>query len=93
MSIYNTPNVVAVNILIAMAFVQLVYIVVKHVQQHLPNKCSNVIDTAKYIFKLCLSSFQSSTAVNRLQNIELRGIIPEVAHNYNEFQDSLIGVD
>ena len=92
-SIYNTPNVVAVNILIAMAFVQLVYIVLKHVQQHLPNKCSNVIDTAKYIFKLCLSSFQSSTAVNRLQNIELRGIIPEVAHNYNEFQDSLIGVD
>jgi len=53
-SIYKTPNVIAVNVLIAMAFVQLMYIILKNAYfwQFL-NKCSDFTGAVKSAIAQC----------------------------------------
>ena len=89
-SIYNTPNVIAVNILIAMAFLQPMYITLKRIQQYLLSKYSNVIDTVK---TKCLCCVKISSSVTHPQSIKLSDIVPDVTYRYDEFQEPLIGVD
>ena len=89
-SVYNTPNIIAVKILIGMHFLQTLYIIVKHVQQYLLKRyCDRfTLKANKYLF-----CFKTSSPKTNTQSVELNNTVPDVTHRYNEYQEPLIAVD
>lgn len=87
-SIYTSSNHIAVNALVGVAIVQ--FITFSFYQRGLIGK-------AKAAVCILLSNSTPTTKEyfnnKSLQPIELQNPIPEVAYNYREFQEPLIGLD
>ena len=88
-SIYNTPNAIEVDILIALAFLQLMYIMLKRLLQYSRIKCNCCVGTFKGAIVKCFWR----KGPPQPQSYQLRNIVPDVAYKYSEFQEPLIGVN
>ena len=90
----TTSEVVIVNISVALTVFQLTWIILSHLNSVLMNKSAYSIKITQLLTAL-KSSLQSWTKlgnVHQRQPIELVNAVPEVAHNYREFQEPLIGI-
>ena len=95
-SLYTSSNDIAVTIFISLAFFQFSLIVINHIRLYLLSFHSvclakDKLDTA---FKKCFAYFKRPVPINN-NNIN-RGnlqLIPEVAYNFREFREPLIGQD
>ena len=90
LSVYNTPNIITVNILIGMVFVQMSCITLKHVQQYLLKRYCDMFMHKANKYLLC---FKTSSPKTNTQSIQLSDTVPDVTHRYDEYQEPLIAVD
>ena len=96
-SLYTSSNDIAVTILLFLAFLQFLIIVINHIRLYLlsirsVNLAKMKLDT---IFKNIFGYFRNP-APNNNNNADGRGnlgLIPEVAYNFREFREPLIGQD
>ena len=89
-SLHKTTSNIITNISISLAMFKLLFIVVLHVKDFL---CSTDFWRCKLTDKFT-NCFQKSTHTNNQQrNFELNNPAPEIAYNYKEFQEPLIGQD
>ena len=90
MSLHKTTSNIITNISISLAMFKLLFIVVLHVKDFL---CSTDFWRCKLTDKFT-NCFQKSTHTNNQQrNFDLNNPAPEIAYNYKEFQEPLIGQD
>ena len=83
-------NAIAVNVLIAITFLLLIYLVLRHGCLHILQHV-DVINSAKRIKKIFILLNKSSSA-NSIQQIQLRHVPPDVTYNYKEFQEPLVAL-
>jgi len=91
---YTTSNSIAVNTLVGIAVVQFIIFILY--QRKFYRKFNNVLCIAELFAKLKLKKisnlFEKKSA--KVENIlELQNPTPEVAYNYKEYQEPLIGHD
>ena len=92
-SLYTSANDTAVTVLIFLAFLQFLLIVINHIRLHLLSICSVNLAKMKLdnIFKNIFGYFKNPAPNNADQgNLQL---IPEMAYNFREFREPLIGQD
>ena len=92
-SLYTTSNDIAVTVLIFLAFLQFLFIVINHIRMYLLSIRSVSLAEMKadVIFKKYFNCFKNPLCNNIDRgNLEL---IPEVAYNFREFREPLIGLD
>ena len=91
MSLHKTTSNTITNISVSLAMFKLLFIVVLHIKDFLGStyfwqyKCTNVKDK----FTNCFGHHTN----NQQQPFELANPAPEIAHNYKEFQEPLLGYD
>ena len=93
-SIYNTSNSVAVNILVGIALVQ--FVVFTLYQRALFGKVKTAVYTClfnKLSFAHSFSFIHTHEPKISQQALQLHNAPPDVAYNYKEFQEPLIGLD
>ena len=92
-SLYTTANDIAVTVLILLAFVQLLFIVINYIRMYVFSFHSVGLAKIKAhtIFKkyFCCDKSVTPNNIDR-GNLEM---IPEVAYNFREFREPLIGQD
>ena len=93
-SLYTSSNHIAVTLLILLCFLLFFFIVINHIRMYLLSIRSVSLAKMKAgtIFKSHFSSCFKTAAPNNIDrgNLEL---IPEVAYNFREFREPLIGQD
>ena len=95
-SLYTSSNDIAVTVLISWALLQFSLIVINHIRLYLlsfhsVNLAKNKLETA---FMKCFAYFKRPAPINN-NNINQGNLqlIPEVAYNFREFREPLIGQD
>ena len=95
----NTNNIV-VNTSVIIASIHFVIILLNNlrVYQCLPvlesisRKNKNMINIKQYIVSKCMGFIKRNRSPHdHMQNIPLRNVVPEVAHNFKEYREPLIG--
>jgi len=92
-SLYTTTNKVAVNVSVSLAILHLLYIILFHVKKLL---CSTIFQNTHFSWEIItksLNRLRHKDETNQNHALVLINPIPEVAHNYELFQESLIGHD
>ncbi|XP_065893254.1 uncharacterized protein [Dysidea avara] len=92
-SLYTTSNSIAINILVGIAMVKFVSFTLY--QMAWCRQATNTVLTVLFA-RLMLSkyfSFMKSNSAITQQDLQLLNVVPEVAYNYKEFQEPLIGQD
>ena len=87
---YNTSNVIAVNIMVTLAFVTFTCSILKDLmisKQIWISFAGKIVKVTGYL------GFMQSQPVDTQHDIELLNRIPEVKYNYKQFQEPLIGLD
>ena len=85
-SLYTTSNQIVVSIFVSLAMILLLCIILWHVWNNRPQW---FCQPGRFIN--CLNIFRRQVA-HEPNHIELVNEVPEVAHNYSEFQEELIGI-
>ena len=95
--VLSDQSVTAVNVMIALAAVQFVFIVIYTICNYTP------AEALKNQLQLCVSTLVNSTAkrfdnksqnnVFKLHDLSYRNKIPNTTYNYSEFQEPLVGID
>ena len=92
-SLYTSANDIAVTVLIFLAFLQFLFIILNHIRMYLLTIHSLSLAKMKLEknFKKYFNCFKNPTLDNTDRgNLEL---IPEMAYNFREFREPLIGQD
>ena len=92
-SLYTSANDIAATVLIFLAFLQFLFVILNHIRMYLLSIRSVSLAKMKVetIFKNYFDCFKNSTSDSTDRgNLEL---IPEVAYNFREFREPLIGRD
>ena len=91
--VLSDQNVTPINVMIALAAVQFLFIVIYSIFNYTPAKAlKNQIQQCKWINPMIRDNTSPNTAIN-LQNLSYRNRIPEITYNYSEYQEPLVGVD
>ena len=88
-SLYTTSNQIVVSVFVSLAMIQLLCITLWHIKSSIWNNCLMWFFPPRR-FTNCLNIFRRQGA-HETNHIELVNEVPEVAHNYTEFQEPLIG--
>ena len=89
-SLYTTSNQIVVNVFVSLAMIQLLCIILWHIKRLIWNN-RPMWFCPPGRFTNCLNIFRRQVA-HETNRMELVNEVPEVAHNYREFQEPLIGI-
>jgi len=89
-SLYTASNQIVVTVFVSLAMVQLLFVILWHIKNLIWNNRPAWFCLPGR-FTNCFNVFRHQAA-NKLNHIELVNEVPEVAHNYSEFQEPVIGI-